>query len=97
MGADRNDLLKKAGLQAGTGRLSALATDRLPAPALMVLNKAIGFRLLGRIGQSTFARLGRLLPFIGGVLGASIDVYLLNRIGREAAKEFPPVAPFGHA
>ncbi len=97
VGADRNDLLKKAGLQAGTGKLSALATDRLPAPALMVLNKAIGFRLLGRIGQSTFARLGRLLPVIGGIVGATIDVYLLNRIGRQAAKEFPPVVPFGHA
>jgi hypothetical protein len=63
----------------------------------MVLNKAIGFRLLGRISQSTFSRLGRLLPVIGGVVGAAIDVYLLNRIGRQAADEFPPVAPFGHA
>jgi len=95
-GADSEDILKKAGLHAAGGKLSALAVDRLPAPALMVLNKAIGFRLLGRIGQSTFARLGRLLPFIGGVVGAAIDVYMLNRIGRQAAKEFPPVATFGH-
>src|SRR5262245_53169143 len=55
-GADSEDLLRKAGLQAAGGKLSALATDRLPAPALMVLNKAIGFRLLSRVGQSTFAR-----------------------------------------
>lgn len=95
-GADSDDLLRKAGLQATGGKLSALAVDRLPAPALMVLNKAIGFRLLGRIGSSSFARLGRLLPFLGGVVGAAIDVYLLNRIGRQAAKEFPPVATFGH-
>jgi hypothetical protein len=96
MGADSDDLLKKAGLQAAGGKFSALAVDRLPAPALMVLNKAIGFRLLGRIGQGTFARLGRAVPVIGGLLGGAIDVYMLSRIGRQAAKEFPPVATFGH-
>ena len=94
-GADSDDLLKKAGLQATGGKFTALAVDRLPAPALMVLNKAIGFRLLARIGQSTFARLGRLLPFIGGAVGAGIDVYMLNRVGRQAANEFPRVATFG--
>ena len=94
-GADSEDLLKKAGLQAAGGKLSSLAFDRLPAPALMVLNKAVGFRLLGRIGQGTFARLGRLVPVVGGLLGAAIDVYMLGRIGKQAAKEFPPVETFG--
>jgi hypothetical protein len=94
-GADSEDLLKKAGLQAAGGKLSAVAFDRLPAPALMVLNKAVGFRLLGRIGQGTFARLGRLVPFVGGLVGAAVDVYMLNRIGKQAAKEFPPVETFG--
>ncbi|WP_082588837.1 EcsC family protein [Terrabacter sp. Root181] len=94
-GADSEDILKKAGLHAAGGKLSAVAFDRLPAPALMVLNKAVGFRLLGRIGQGTFARLGRLVPFVGGLVGAAVDVYMLNRIGKQAAKEFPPVATFG--
>ncbi|CAN7425008.1 EcsC family protein [Terrabacter sp. LjRoot27] len=94
-GADSDDLLKKAGLQAPGGKLSSVALDRLPAPALMVLNKAIGFRLLGRIGQGTFARLGRLVPVVGGLIGAAVDVYMLGRIGKQAAKEFPPVETFG--
>jgi len=94
-GADSEDILKKAGLHAAGGKLSAVAFDRLPAPALMVLNKAVGFRLLGRIGQGTFARLGRLVPVVGGLLGAAIDVYMLGRIGKQAAKEFPPVETFG--
>jgi hypothetical protein len=94
-GADSDDLLKKAGLRVPGGRLSALATDRLPAPALMVLNKAVGFRLLGRIGQGTLARLGRAVPLVGGLVGAGIDVYMLHRIGRQAAREFPSVKTFG--
>jgi hypothetical protein len=93
IGADSDDLLKKAGLVAAGGKLSGIAFNRLPAPALMVLNKAVGFRLLGRIGGSTFARLGRAVPIVGGLLGAAIDVYMLSRIGAQAADEFPPVAP----
>ncbi|GAB3874946.1 EcsC family protein [Terrabacter terrigena] len=94
-GADSDDLLKKAGLQAAGGKLSSLAFERLPAPALMVLNKAVGFRLLGRIGQGTFAKLGRAVPLVGGLIGAGVDVYMLGRIGKQAAKEFPPVETFG--
>ena len=92
IGADSDDLLKKAGLVAAGGKLSGIAFNRLPAPALMVLNKAVGFRLLGRIGGSTFARLGRAVPIVGGLLGAAIDVYMLSRIGAQAADEFPHVA-----
>ncbi|WP_083706959.1 EcsC family protein [Intrasporangium flavum] len=95
VGADSDDMLRKAGLHAAGGKLSALALDRLPAPAVMVLNKAVGFRLLARIGQGTFARLGRAVPVVGGALGALVDVYMLGRIGKQAAKEFPPVATFG--
>ncbi|MEW1955296.1 EcsC family protein [Terrabacter sp. NPDC080008] len=94
-GADSDDLLKKAGLRVAGGKLSALATDRLPAPALMVLNKAVGFRLLGRIGQGSLARLGRAVPLVGGLVGAAVDVYMLNGIGRQAVREFPPVETYG--
>ncbi len=95
VGADSEDLLKKAGLHAAGGKLSGLAFERLPAPALMVLNKAVGFRLLSRIGQSTFARLGRAVPVVGGVIGAAFDTYLLRRIAKQARKEFPPLETFG--
>lgn len=91
VGADSDDILKKAGLQLSGGRIVSLATDRLPAPALMVLNKAIGFRLLGRIGQGTFAKLGRGLPVAGGLIGGGVDIYMLGKIAQQAVKEFPPV------
>ncbi|HET7399050.1 MAG TPA: EcsC family protein [Intrasporangium sp.] len=93
VGADSDDVLMKAGLRAAPGgRVAALATDRLPAPALMVLNKAVGFRLLGRIGQGTFARLGRAVPVVGGIVGGGLDAYLLGRIAKQAEQEFPAVA-----
>lgn len=93
VGADADDVLLKAGLRAAPGgRLAALAGERLPAPALMVVNKAVAFRLLGRLGQGAFARLGRAVPLVGGLAGAALDAYLLGRIATSAAKEFPPAS-----
>jgi hypothetical protein len=94
-GADSDDLLKKAGVVAAGGRLTSMALQHLPAPALMVLNKAIAFRLLGRLGQGVIAKLGRAVPVVGGVVGSGVDVYMLSRIATQAAKEFPPVATYG--
>jgi hypothetical protein len=89
VGADADDLLKKAGIVATGSRLTNLAAQRLPGPALMVVNKAIGFRLLSQVGRSTFARFGKALPLVGGVVGAGLDVYLLRRIADNARREFP--------
>jgi hypothetical protein len=89
VGADADDLLKKAGV-GGAGRLADLAAQRLPGPALMVLNKGIGFRLISSVGKSVLARFGKGVPVVGGVVGAGLDVYLLRRIAGHARKEFPP-------
>ncbi len=89
VGADADDLLKKAGVMS-TGRLSNLAAQRLPGPALMVLNKAVGFRLLSQAGKATLARFGKAVPVVGGAVGAGLDAYLLKRIADHARHEFPP-------
>jgi hypothetical protein len=91
VGADADDLLRKAGV-IKTGRLSDLAAQRLPGPALMVVNKAVGFRLLATVGKKTFSRFGKGVPLIGGVLGASLDGLLLKKIADHARHEFPPKA-----
>ena len=89
VGADADDLLAKAGMVAPAGRLTNLAAQRLPGPALMVVNKAIGFRLLSTAGKKTFARFGRNVPIVGGVVGAGLDGWLLKRISDNARREFP--------
>ena len=89
VGADADDLLKKAGV-VPMGRLSNLAAQRLPGPALMVVNKAVGFRLVATAGKKTLTRFGKGVPVIGGVIGAGLDGYLLKRIADHARHEFPP-------
>jgi len=91
VGADADDLLKKAGY-ASTGRLANLAAQRLPGPVLLAVNKAVGFRLLNQAGKKSLTRLGRAVPLAGGVIGAGLDIYLLRRIATHARGEFPPTA-----
>ena len=93
VGADADDLLAKAGVVAPVGRLSNLAAQRLPGPALMVVNKAVGFRILSTAGKKSFSRFGRKVPIVGGLVGAGLDGWLLHRIADNARQEFPPAAP----
>lgn len=92
VGAEADDLLRKAGVVAGAGaggRLTNLAAQRLPGPALMVVNKAIGFRLASRVGRSALSRFGKAVPVVGGLLGSGLDTYLLKQIADNAKVEFP--------
>lgn len=89
VGADADDLLKKAGY-VSTGRLANLAVQRLPGPALMAVNKAVGFRLLSQIGKKSLTRFGKAVPLVGGVVGAGVDSFLLKQIADHARQEFPP-------
>ena len=91
VGADADDLLKKAGY-ASTGRLANLAVQRLPGPALMAVNKGIGFRLLSQVGKKSLTRFGKAVPLVGGVVGAGVDTFLLKRIADYARQEFLPRA-----
>lgn len=90
VGAEADDLLRKANMVVPGGTLSNLAAQRLPGPALMVVQKGIGFRLLAQVGKSTFARLGRLVPLVGGAIGGGLDAYMLRRFAANAKRQFPP-------
>lgn len=93
VGADAQDLLAKAGMTAPTGRLAGLASQQLPAPALMVVNKAVGFRILSQAGKGVFARFGKAVPLVGGAVGAGMDVWLLKQLADHVRTEFAAPAP----
>jgi hypothetical protein len=93
VGSEADEVLAKAGLTDGSGKVLGLVGQQLPPAALLMLNKAIGFRLLRGLGEKAFARLGRAIPLAGGVVGGSIDVWMMKRIADHAMNEFPPVGP----
>lgn len=92
IGTDAGDVMAKAGVTT-TGGLAGMATRKLPPAALMMVNKAVGFRLVSRMGGRVLARAGKAVPLVGGAVGAGLDVVLLNRIARQAREQFPPVRP----
>lgn len=55
----------------------------------MIVNKAVGFRLLRGVSEKVLARLGRGIPVAGGVLGGGIDGFMMKKIADHAMKEFP--------
>lgn len=92
IGNDAGEVLAKAGVPLGpiaSGATASLLVGRLPKSALMVVNKAVGFRLLRSVGQRTLTRFGKLIPVAGGVLGAGLDGYLMRQLGKVARREFP--------
>ncbi|WP_248579498.1 EcsC family protein [Nocardioides sp. InS609-2] len=89
VGSDADDVLAKAGLTTGGGRVASMAFKRLPPPALMVVNKAVAFRLLRGVGGKLFSRLGRGVPVVGGVVGGGLDGWMMRRIAKQAREEFP--------
>jgi len=92
VGSDADEVLKKAGLTGGTsGKMLGLAAGQLPPAGLLMLNKAIGFRILRGVGEKAFSRLGRGVPLAGGMLGGGVDMWMMKRIADHAMNEFPPL------
>lgn len=91
VGSEADEVLAKAGLTGKTGKVVGLVGQQLPPAALLMVNKAIGFRILRGVGEKAFARLGRAVPLAGGVVGGGIDVWMMKRIADHALGEFPPV------
>lgn len=89
VGSDADEVLAKAGLATGGGRMAALATKQLPPGGLLFVNKAIAFKLLRGVGEKAFSKLGRGVPLLGGLVGGGIDTWMMKRIADHAMSEFP--------
>lgn len=89
VGANAEEVLDKAGLKSTSGRVTSFALQGAPPVALMVVNKAVGFRLLESLGTKLLSKLGRGLPLAGGVIGGGFDAFMMNRIAQQAVAEFP--------
>ena len=93
VGADADDVLRRAGMVTPSGMVSNVALKGLPPAALMLVNKAIGFRLVTGLGEKTLASLGKAVPLGGGVIGGAVDTVMMKVIASHAMKEFPVLQP----
>lgn len=89
IGSNSDDVLTKAGIPTGGGQFVGLATRGLPPSVLILLNKAVGFRIARGVVEKMFTRLGRGIPLAGGVFAGGLDGIMMKRIADQAMKEFP--------
>jgi EcsC protein family len=103
MGSAAADVLQELSVGLGT-RLSTTLILRLAGGTLGKINQAVGARLAGRMGASGLVALGRLVPFVGGLVGGGFDAMVTRGIGRAAKMTFgagpadiTPMPPLGRS
>lgn len=89
IGSNSEDVMTKAGIPTGGGQIVGLATKGLPPSVLILLNKAVGFRIARGVAERMFTRFGRGIPLAGGVFNGGLDGIMMKKIADQAMKEFP--------
>ncbi|MBC2932030.1 EcsC family protein [Nocardioides sp. zg-1228] len=91
VGSDADEVLRRTGMSTAGSRVTTYALKGLPPAALMMVNKAVGFRLVRGVSEKALARLGRGVPVAGGLVGGGIDGWMMKKIADHAMRELPPV------
>jgi uncharacterized protein (DUF697 family) len=81
------EILKKAGVQVGK-KLSMQVIKNISGAVLTKINQKVGFRLITKFGEKGVVNLGKAVPFVGGIVGATIDAVSTNTVGNVARNVF---------
>ena len=81
------DILKQAGIKFVT-KMSTVLIKKIPFEVIKQINKAVGFRLVTKFGQTGVINLGKGIPFVGGIIGGTVDAVGTSTIGKTAKKVF---------
>ena len=81
------EILKDIGVVVGT-KLTTSAIKSISGKTILAINQKVGFRLLTKFGEKGAINLGKTVPLIGGVIGATFDSVATNTIGNIARETF---------
>jgi RNA polymerase subunit RPABC4/transcription elongation factor Spt4 len=84
IGQDIKEICKQAGIKVAH-RFTYVAIKKLPVEILKKINQTVGFRLVTKAGEKGIVNLTKLVPFVGGVVGGTVDA-ITCRITAKAAK-----------
>jgi hypothetical protein len=91
LGSGVTDVLKETGLSIST-KLTAQAVGRVSGAMLTRINQLVGFRLVTKAGATSVVNLGRIVPFVGGLIGGAFDAITTKVIATAAKQVFPRLA-----
>jgi hypothetical protein len=69
-------------------KLGGRAVAALPGRTLIAINKAVGFRLITKFGETGMIRVVRVIPLIGGLVSGGLNAYTTYYVGRAASHWF---------
>lgn len=81
------EILKDIGIVVGT-KLTTSAIKNISGKTIIAINQKVGFRLLTKFGEKGAINLGKAVPLVGGVIGATFDSFTTNSIGNIARDTF---------
>lgn len=82
-----NEVAKEIGIKVGT-KMTEQAIKNISSQLLLRINQAVGFRLVTKFGQTGAINLIKIVPIMGGVVGATFDSVSTNVIGNTARNTF---------
>ena len=83
------DILKDIGIVVGR-KLTENAIKNVSGKTIAAINQKVGFRLMTKFVEKGAINLGKAIPLVGGVVGATIDSIATNIIGNIARDTFIP-------
>lgn len=86
-GSSITDLLKDVGIHVGS-KLTVTAINKISGATITKINQTVGFRLLTKFGQTGAINLGKAVPFVGGIIGGTVDAVATKTIGKVAISTF---------
>ncbi|CAK2223649.1 EcsC family protein [Vibrio crassostreae] len=81
------DIAKELGIKVGT-KITEQAIKNISREVIVKINQAVGFRLVTKFGEKGVINLGKAIPLVGGVVGATFDSVSTNTIGNVAREIF---------
>ena len=81
------DVLKDIGIHIGR-KLTEGAVKNISGKTIVAINQKVGFRLLTKFGEKGAINIGKAVPLLGGVIGATFDSVTTNTIGNIARDTF---------
>lgn len=88
LGAGGVTAASKLGVELGNKSAMA-ALKKLPGKVLIELNKKVGFRLATKFGTTGVVNLSKLVPFVGGGVGATVNAVGMRSVATYAKSNFP--------
>ena len=87
LGNAGKDLLKELGVKIGN-KLAQQAIQQITGQVIIKINQTVGFRLFTKFGEKGLINLGKGIPIVGALIGATLDLLATDVIGNVARETF---------